>query len=280
MCELAAVPVRSRGRVRGAGQREGAAACPQLCPRAPRAPQPPASHVSFADVARVRCVFWRVSEVLVLLGKEKPCVLLFVVRWELPSVGAGEAPPSPPTDVSCSGAGGGRCFFPWLETSWFQSAGSLFFASKIQPTVMHLFANRGNCWLGNKCYFDVPTKRHRKTPSKCHPSSANIFFLLPSALNNRYISFFSWQMRNPATDAHNLEASVTVDFLSVLPKIKAWQIAYRLPLLTFHLLSFSAPSVFQSKQWIICQCFLYFLEIVWGYAFQSIFWLPSKLETL
>lgn len=72
---------------------------------------------------------------------------------------------------------------------------------------------------------------------------------------------------------HNLEASVIVETaVSILPKIKTWRIAYRLPLFTFRLLSFSAPSVFfQNKQCIICQCFFYFLKIVWGYAFQSIF---------
>lgn len=46
-------------------------------------------------------------------------------------------------------------------------------------------------------------------------------------------------------DIHNLEASVTVETaVSILPKIKTWRIAYRLPLFTFHFLSFSAPSVF------------------------------------
>lgn len=46
-------------------------------------------------------------------------------------------------------------------------------------------------------------------------------------------------------DIHNLEASVTAETaVSILPKIKTWRIAYRLPLFTLHLLSFSAPSVF------------------------------------
>lgn len=87
--------------------------------------------------------------------KEKPCLLLFVVGWKLPSlgaVGAGECSPTLPIDVLCSGAGGDelgvggrRCFFPVLKTSWFHSAGSLFFASKVQPTMMHLFENGGDC---------------------------------------------------------------------------------------------------------------------------------------
>lgn len=71
---------------------------------------------------------------------------------------------------------------------------------------------------------------------------------------------------------HNLEASVAVDFaVSVLPKITTWRIACRLSLFTSHLLSSSAPSVFQNKQCIICQCFSYFLKIVWEWAFQSVF---------
>lgn len=191
--------------------------------------------------------------------KDKRCLLLAVVRRELPSVGAAARSPALPVDVWCAGAGGWpwgrgrRCFFLLLKTSWFHSAGSLFLASKILPTLMHLFANGGNCWLGNKCYFHTPTKWHWKTPSKHRLCSANVFFL-PSAVNNRL--FFSMVAEEPSrgcSQSRDFCYSWLCCFCTA--KIKTWSVAYRLPLFTFHLLSFSALSVFQNKQCIICQSF-------------------------
>lgn len=82
-------------------------------------------------------------------------------------------------------------------------------------------------------------------------------------------------------DIHDLEPSVTIDFaVSLLPKIKTWRIASRLPPLTFQLLLFWAPSVFQSKQRFICQCLLYFLKIVWGAPSKAYFSYLQNLKCL
>lgn len=141
--------------------------------------------------------------------------------------------------------------FSWwkvLRSSCFPSAGSVLFAARMQPTLMHLFANGGNYQLGDKCYFQIPTKWHRKALSKCHLCSANIVCLLLFALNNRFFSSMEDEEPN-----HGYLPSVTVGFaVSLEDCIQA-------PPLTFWLL-FWAPSVFQSNQHFICQfCISYSL---------------------
>lgn len=116
---------------------------------------------------------------------------------------------------------------------------------------MCLFANGSNSsWI--KSVIFIHQLNSTEAPSKFYVCSANIFFFLPFALNNRFHPHPPRQMKM-TTGSHSLEASVTFGFaVSVLPKIKTW-IVYRLPP---HLLS-AAPSVFSihKKQWHVMHCF-------------------------